>query len=300
MHSKAFKSIFFSIAGLRWGWLVIFYFLIVVATIAVIVGPLVLLLSLIQLPPQPGRPVTGWASIIGSLITLLAGYSAFLFGNHLAQRWLRKSDLRGLGLNIGKGWGRDLILGIGLGAAIGAVSTFLSWVMGWYRFVGFSWQFRPLDILLPALLFSIIASVQAPLLEEVIFRGILFQTLFAKWGWRMAALISSILFGLGHLTSMDSRFSWMAAVISTFLAGLMFAQAYWLHKSLWLPMGIHFGWIFAGRLLSDVGGTADKALLLVSKVDGPSLMVNPSGGGAGLFELIGVGLVALILWRLSA
>jgi membrane protease YdiL (CAAX protease family) len=110
--------------------------------------------------------------------------------------------------------------------------------------------------------------------------------------------VSTLLFGIAHLTSLDD-FAWWAAIISTFLAGLMFTQAYLYHGSLWIPIGIHFGWIFSGRLLNDIGGSSDKTLLLASKVEGPALIVAPSGGGAGLLELVGVGLVSLILWHIS-
>jgi membrane protease YdiL (CAAX protease family) len=298
MKSKILKSIFYSTVGLRWGWIIIFYFAIVIATVAILVGPLVSLLSLINLAPQPGKPVTGWSSIMGSIITLIAGYAAFLIGTHLAQHWLRKSNLSALGLFISKEWIYDLILGIGLGTLIVSFSTLLSWLMGWYQFIGFSWDFRPPAILLPAFVMSFIATIQSPLLEEVIFRGFIFQTLSDRWGVRSAIFISSLLFGIAHLTSLDG-FSWWAAIISSFIAGLMFAQAYLYHKSLWIPIGIHFGWIFSGRLLNDIGGPSDNALLLTSKVKGPALIVGASGGGASLLELAGVGLVSLILWHIS-
>jgi membrane protease YdiL (CAAX protease family) len=171
--------------------------------------------------------------------------------------------------------------------------------MGWYQILGFSWQFRPIDILLPALFLSFIASLQSPILEEVIFRGFLLQTLSDRWGLPVAVILSSFLFGLAHLANVDSDFGWLSAFISTFIAGLMFAKAYLVHKSLWIPIGIHFGWIFSGRLLNDVGRTADNTILFVSKVEAPSFIASPSGGGAGLFELIGVGLVSLLLWQIS-
>jgi hypothetical protein len=98
------KSIFFSTKELRWGWIIVFYLIIVVAIIAIIVGPVVFLLSLINFSPQPGKPVMGWSSIIGSIITLLTGYSAFLIGTHVALRWLRKNNLSSLGLCFSKNW----------------------------------------------------------------------------------------------------------------------------------------------------------------------------------------------------
>jgi len=298
MNSKVLKSIFFSTQGLRWGWIIIFYLVIVVAAIAIIIAPLVFLLSLFNLSPQPQKPITGWSKITGSVITLLVGYSAFLIGTHLAQCWLRKSKLKELGLSFGKSGINDLILGIGLGTLLVSFSTFLSWLFGWYQFAGFSWDFRTSSVLLPAIVLSFVATIQSPLVEEVIFRGFLFQTLTDRWGLRISIFLSSLLFGILHLTSLEDLV-WWAAIISTFLAGLMFVQAYLVRKSLWIPIGIHFGWIFAGRLLNDTGGSLDNTLLLASKVEGPHLLVPPSGGGAGLLELLGVGLISFILWRMS-
>jgi len=56
--------------------------------------------------------------------------------------------------------------------------------------------------------------------------------------------------------------------------------------------GLRWGWMVIFYFLIVIAA--------IAVIVGPPLLVNPSGGGAGLFELIGVGLVALILWRLSA
>ncbi|MFC1784931.1 lysostaphin resistance A-like protein [Candidatus Neomarinimicrobiota bacterium] len=298
MKFELLKPILFSKSDLRWGWTIIFYLFIVIAFIAIMVGPVLLLLSTIGLSPQPGKAVTGWLSISGSIITLLAGYSAFLIGTHFAQRWLRKSKLSELGLLLSKGWIRELAVGIGLGIILISVSVLLSWIMGYYKFLGFSWAFRPSELLLPAFVMAFIAIIQSALLEEIIFRGFLFQTFKDRWGLHPAIYISSIFFGVLHITSLND-FSWWAAIISTFLAGLVFVQAYLVYNSLWLPIGIHFGWILGGRLLNDTGGAVENTLLIASKVEGPELLVAPSGGGAGLFELAGLGLISFILWRMS-
>jgi membrane protease YdiL (CAAX protease family) len=35
-------------------------------------------------------------------------------------------------------------------------------------------------------------------LEELVFRGVLFDSLEPEWGWQVAVLVTAILFGLGH------------------------------------------------------------------------------------------------------
>ncbi|WP_019244432.1 MULTISPECIES: CPBP family intramembrane glutamic endopeptidase [Bacillus] len=47
--------------------------------------------------------------------------------------------------------------------------------------------------------FAIITSIVGPILEELIFRKIIFGSLYKKMNFILAALISSIIFGLAHL-----------------------------------------------------------------------------------------------------
>jgi len=63
----------------------------------------------------------------------------------------------------------------------------------------------------------VLAALVAPVLEEVLFRGIVFNGLRAHWGGWVAALVSSLLFALGH----DP-----AKMPATFVAGLIFTLFY--------------------------------------------------------------------------
>ena len=216
----------------------------------------------------------------------------------MSQKWLRKSKLSALDLKIDKQNMYYLLLGFVLGGVIIVVSVLLSWLMGWCKFIGFAWEYRSVNLIIPATLLLLFARIQPALLEEVIFRGYLFQLLFDRYSVRITILISSLLFGLAHLTSMGN-YPWWAAIISAFLAGLLFAQAYLLHKNLWLPIGIHYGWHIFGSLLNNTGVPVDKSIFIISEISGPELLLPASGGGASLFELVGVGLVSIILCKLS-
>jgi membrane protease YdiL (CAAX protease family) len=52
----------------------------------------------------------------------------------------------------------------------------------------------------PFLVTAIGAILLAPVIEEVFFRGFLFGGLRARWGWLVAAAVSSLIFGAGHLS----------------------------------------------------------------------------------------------------
>lgn len=291
------RVIFYSHDRYRWGWEILFYLLIVGISVIVFAGPFAVVLPKLGFVLKGGEFVEGWSSIAGSVIVLIMVYTGFLFGTYMAQRYVRRSSLSEIGIKLNEQALREFAIGLGLGAIIIAVSVFLSWIFGYYNFTGFSWQYRSGSILLPAIILMLIAIIQPALVEEVIFRGYLFQVILSRKGIIYAVIITSLFFGLMHLTSFDESTTWWMAIISTFLAGFVFAQAFLARMSLWIPFGIHYGWHLFGRLLNDTGGAAKNSIFMVSEVAQKKLITNPTGGGAGIFELVGVGVVSFILWK---
>ncbi len=56
----------------------------------------------------------------------------------------------------------------------------------------------PLDLLGSVLVTAAAFSLLNSVLEEIIFRGVLYQAIAACWSWPVAVLGSSVLFGVGH------------------------------------------------------------------------------------------------------
>lgn len=75
-------------------------------------------------------------------------------------------------------------------------------------------------------------GILAPIAEELLFRGMLYDFFKQKTGVPWAVLITSGLFGLAHYDS-------FAVVISTFVMGLVMAYAVEKTKSLWVSIFIH-------------------------------------------------------------
>lgn len=73
--------------------------------------------------------------------------------------------------------------------------------------------------------------VLAPLFEEVIFRGILLESMRLKWGPVWGWLLSSLLFGLVHVHP--------AVAVNAFFIGLVFAFVYLITRSLWSTIVLH-------------------------------------------------------------
>lgn len=57
----------------------------------------------------------------------------------------------------------------------------------------------PLGLLGHPVITAIVFCLVNATLEEVIFRGILYQAFEARWSWRVAVLASAVAFGIGHV-----------------------------------------------------------------------------------------------------
>ena len=81
------------------------------------------------------------------------------------------------------------------------------------------------------LLFGLTATVLAPVTEEIIFRGVFFGGLAARWGFLPAALGSSLVFAGVHFS--------LSALFPLFLVGLILCYLYRRTGSIYPPMVYH-------------------------------------------------------------
>jgi len=80
--------------------------------------------------------------------------------------------------------------------------------------------------------FFLVAVVFAPLVEEIFFRGFLFQGLRQRYGWINAMLLSSAVFAAAHLD--------LVVLIPTFILGNVLAYVYHRSNSVWPGILLHF------------------------------------------------------------
>lgn len=80
-----------------------------------------------------------------------------------------------------------------------------------------------------------------PLIEEIVFRGLLYRLLREKAGVLFAALVTSIVFGAAHLEffSLNSAPLNFAAAADTALFSLFLIRAYTTTNSLWASIALH-------------------------------------------------------------
>ena len=79
--------------------------------------------------------------------------------------------------------------------------------------------------------FFIVGAIFAPLVEEIFFRGFLFQGFRARYGWIPGMLLSSVIFGMAHLDPV--------ALIPTFILGCLLAYLYQRSNSVWPSVIVH-------------------------------------------------------------
>jgi membrane protease YdiL (CAAX protease family) len=120
-------------------------------------------------------------------------------------------------------------------------------------------------------------SMAAAVGEEIVFRGVVYRILENTFGTLTALIVSSVLFGLMHSTNPGATLFTSTAIALE--AGLLLGLAYSATRSLWFPIGIHFGWNFAqgGIFSAPVSGFQFKGILDF-RLSGPEILTGGSFG----------------------
>jgi len=163
----------------------------------------------------------------------------------------------------------DVGKGLLLGLAFFVLFTLILWALGCYRIssVGIDW---------PALFLALVDFLFVAVCEEVIFRGTVYRLIENQWGSLFALTVSCLMFGFAHLWN-DNASVWSSVAIA--LAATESAL-YFYSKSLWLPIGLHWGWNFVqGNVFGfPVSGMGFETTVITPGISGPDLI---TGGGFG-------------------
>ena len=140
------------------------------------------------------------------------------------------------------------------------------------------------------LAYAVAVAASAAVGEEIIFRGVVFRITEEGFGTLVALVLSATLFGLLHGFNPGASPVSMAAIALE--AGILLALAYTATRSLWLPIGLHFGWNFTegGVFGAPVSGNSAHGLIS-STLSGDPLW---TGGAFGPEASLAAVLVCLI------
>jgi CAAX protease family protein len=227
-------------------------------------------------------PILYWAAqwfVVHGLFSFLARYDFETFFHRalliaaaaLLWPFLRVTNVRSmadLSLAPNSSWGRDVFAGILLSAIPLLCCGALLIAFDVYSFRhSFAWaRFGKM----------LAASVTVPFIEETFFRGLVLGVLLRTGRQYMSILATSAIFSVIHFLKAPERTStivtWtsglnsiahsfeqfgdatmlISALATLFLIGWILADARVLTRSLWLPIGLHAGWIFGNGAFSRV------------------------------------------------
>lgn len=237
-HPMDLHSVFLNEFGrLRSGWRLALYIFAILAFV-------IFLETFLRIVYAVGRtfiPPFPYASYYANIAYRLTLLGAGLGAGYFCARFLEGLPWRSLGLTLHRGWLRDLIVGTAIGFAAMALAVGIATAAGGLRFtfIGSGMLLAAVRSLLAAGILLFVAA----LAEEAAFRGYPLQTMTRARLMLFGVIVTSALFALVH--------SWNPNVVpgltfaNTMIAGVWLAAAYLKTRSLWFPLGAHWGWNWA-------------------------------------------------------
>jgi len=230
----------------------------------------------------------------GLSISVIATLLAVTISVFLARKFLDRRSILSLGLKTDLRALWDLLVGIGIAAAMMAFIYALEWAFGWLSFEGFAWQNQSTDAVLIGTFEMLLVFILVGWEEELLSRGYHLQNLTAGINLTWGVILSSLIFALMHLGNPNVS---VMAVLGLIAAGFFLAFGYLRTRQLWLPIGLHIGWnFFEGTVFGFQVSGLDIYRLVEQTVQGPQIFTGGEfGPEAGLILIPGLVLgVALI------
>jgi uncharacterized protein len=221
-----------------------------------------------------------------------------LAAGYLCARVLEGLPWRSLGLTLHRRWWWDLLIGSAIGFAAILVAVAIAKLGGGLHF---SFSTGGLAGIARSMIGSAVLLMVAALAEEALFRGYGLQTLARARLASTGVLLTCALFGFVHLANPNVVPGF--TMINTALAGVWLGVAYLRTRSLWFPLGVHWGWNWAlgwffGLPIS--GARFISHPLLEASDIGPFWLTGGSYGiEGGLAATIALLLFTIYTWRTS-
>ncbi|MEO8406501.1 MAG: CPBP family intramembrane glutamic endopeptidase [Chitinophagaceae bacterium] len=185
---------------------------------------------------------------------------------------------------------KELFGGFILGFAILSLVILILYLSGYYSIMsvsGLSYMLAPFSVL-----------VVAALLEEIVFRLLVYR-IFENWlGTYISLFIIAVVFEVPHWFNNNVTFlSVILGLIFGFAHGIMYTYT----KRLWLPLGFHLGWNFAQPFYgSNLSGLDDIGSIIKAKFSGPTLLTGTVYGiEDSIFSIVLLAMVSVLFLYFS-
>jgi membrane protease YdiL (CAAX protease family) len=245
-----------------------------------VVAPVIAVHAAVPVLPLPVAAAQALAAL-GSAAAALLGYCAYV-------RWIERRALTELSRPAAL---RELGGGLMTGAALFSITIGILAVLGVYRVAGCG------NVM--AGVVALAAATSAGVVEELVFRGVLFRTVEAALGSWWALAVSAVVFGVIHLLNRHATLQGALAIILE--AGVLLAAAYLLTRRLWFCIGTHIAWNFVqgGVFGVAVSGSTSTGLLR-GELSGPIWLSGGEFGAEASVVAIAVCLLAAAGFLLCA
>jgi len=175
---------------------------------------------------------------------------------------------------------------IGMTPILTAVA--LMYGLGYYQVVDVNnfWVFLP----------SATFILGGVVLEELVFRGIVFKVIENWKGSTIALIASAIIFQIPHF--MNPHEDVLPALLGT-LFGIVTALMYMHTRQLWLPIAFHYAWNLMQPIMgTTLSGISEFEELLIVQIEGPELITGSQFGVEdSLVILISLSILAIYYIR---
>lgn len=278
------NPVFFNERGLRAGWRLLIYVLLVVVLSASVT------IVLRKIHPRP-RSASGVPTPTAMLQQEVLSFG-LVFVCALIMSKIEKRSAGVYGLPIAEAFAGKFWLGMLLGLAEVSLLMGLIAAFGGYSFGGLALA-RP--EIVPWALFYLLMFTFVGFFEEFLFRGYTQFTLADGIGFWPSALLLSFGFGAAHLRNPGE--GWVGAA-SVALVGIFFAFTLYRTGNLWYAVGLHASFDWGETFLFSVpnSGLVMQGHLSNAILHGPKWLVGGTVGPEGsIFCFLTVGLQFLVV-----
>jgi membrane protease YdiL (CAAX protease family) len=213
-----------------------------------------------HLPKGAGLRIT--AEMLLRIVPTLGAY--LVLAHFVEKRRLSELRLAALVPHLSAGF----LAGVALMASVMGVL----WLAGSYHVIGVNAE---AEWVRPLLVYGLATAV----LEEIVFRGVMFRLISKAWNFWAALAVSALFFGGAHAFNPGATL-WTDVAIAV-EAGVLLAVVFHVTHSLWACIGLHMAWNFLeGAVIgSAVSGIPTKSSWLLPQFSGPDWL---TGGDFGI------------------
>ena len=245
----------------------------------------------------------------GMLISSVILLAAIMLSIWLTGRWLDRRRLSGFGLHLSRSWWQDFALGLGLGALLMTLIFLVEWGSGLVTVSG-TLQGPANRSFGLGIVIWIGVYLCVGIYEEMFFRGYYltniaewlghFKRINPQWAVIIAFIITSAVFGIGHMANPNASF--ISTVNIVFAGLLILGLGYVLTGEMAISIGMHITWnMFQGMVFGfPVSGMDSGQTSFITIVqNGPDWLTGgnfgPEAGVLGLLAML-LGAFTIIWW----